>query len=155
MDNVVDDPVPWFMRLCRRVLHHHLEKSARSAKTLTALGFVGALTPAIASGQSVQDFIVDPAPPAGSLEKSIGYYVSTVLPSVVLGLSGDPEGMYLYGRRCIHQGRVALDLVRRLAERLVWDLIMDRALTLSPITSPARRLVLPSRGQGLGRGLRS
>jgi hypothetical protein len=49
--------------------------------------------------QSVRDFIVDPSPPAAPLEKTIGYFTSTTVPSVVLGSSsgdGGPGGFYLY-----------------------------------------------------------
>jgi hypothetical protein len=68
-------------------------------KPFSALAFVAVLAPAMASGQSVQDFIVDPSPPAAPLEKAIGYFTSTTIPSVVLGSgSGDggPGGFYLY-----------------------------------------------------------
>jgi hypothetical protein len=68
-------------------------------KSLSALAFVAVLAPAVASGQTVQDFIIDPSPPAAPLEKTIGYFTSTTLPSVVLGSSsgdGGPGGFYLY-----------------------------------------------------------
>jgi len=67
----------------RRVLHHRLEKNAGSAKTLTALGLVGALIPALGLGQSVQDFIIDPNPPPAPLEKSISFHTSTTIASIV------------------------------------------------------------------------
>jgi hypothetical protein len=54
-------------------------------KPLSALAFVAVLAPAVASGQTVQDFIIDPSPPAAPLEKTIGYFTSTTVPSVVLG----------------------------------------------------------------------
>jgi hypothetical protein len=69
------------------------------AKRLSTLAFVAALAPAMAFGQAVQDFIIDPSPPVAPLEKAIGYFTSTALPSVVLGSSsadGGPGGFYLY-----------------------------------------------------------
>jgi hypothetical protein len=68
-------------------------------KPLFALALVAALAPAVASGHTVQDFIIDPSPPAGPLERAIGYFTSTTLPSVVLGSAishGGPGGFYLY-----------------------------------------------------------
>jgi hypothetical protein len=60
-----------------------------------AFAFIAVLVPAVASDQSVQDNIVDPNPVAVPLEKTIGYYTSTSLPSVAVRSSG-PGGMYLY-----------------------------------------------------------
>jgi hypothetical protein len=53
-------------------------------------------------GHTVQDFIIDPSPPAASLERAIGYFTSATVPSIVLGSSsGDagPGGFYLYQSR--------------------------------------------------------
>jgi hypothetical protein len=68
-------------------------------KSLSVLAFAAVLAPAVASGQTVQDFIIDPSPPAAPLEKTIGYFTSTTVPSVVLGSSsgdGGPGGIHLY-----------------------------------------------------------
>ena len=67
-------------------------------KSLSVLAVVTVLAPA-ASGQTVQDFVIDPSPPAAPLEKTVDYFTSTTLPSVVLGSSsgdGGPGGIYLY-----------------------------------------------------------
>jgi hypothetical protein len=68
-------------------------------KLLPALAFAAALAPALAFGQTVQNFIIDPSPPAAPLEKAVDYFTSTTIPSVVLGSStaaGGPGGFYLY-----------------------------------------------------------
>src|SRR6266550_3610883 len=78
---------------------YHQRVQPTLVKRLSALAFVAALAPAVASGQAVQDFIIDPSPPAAPLEKAIGYFTSTTVPSVVLGSSsgdGGPGGFYLY-----------------------------------------------------------
>jgi hypothetical protein len=57
------------------------------------------LAPRLASAQSVENFIVDPAPPAAPLEVTVDYFTSATTPSVVLGSSsfdGGPGGYYLY-----------------------------------------------------------
>lgn len=71
----------------------------RPLNTLPAPGFVRALLPALACGQTVQYFTIDPTPPGAPLEKTIGYYTSTTLPSVAIGSNsgdGGPGGMYLH-----------------------------------------------------------
>jgi hypothetical protein len=68
-------------------------------KPLFALAFVAGLGPAVAFGHTVQDFIIDPSPPGGPIERAIGYFTSTTAPSVVLGSGsghGGPGGFYLY-----------------------------------------------------------
>src|SRR5438105_2413695 len=49
--------------------------------------FAGILTlvPMLAYGQSVQNFIIDPAPPGESLEKTVDFFTSTTTPSVING----------------------------------------------------------------------
>ena len=75
-----------------QVVNHCLK--ARLAKTFSTISFLGALAPGLASAQSVQDNVVDANPVAAPLEKTIGYYTSTSLPSVAVGSGG--IGMYLY-----------------------------------------------------------
>jgi hypothetical protein len=68
-------------------------------KSFSAFAFVATLAPALASGQTVQNFIIDPSPPIAPLEKTVDYFTSTTMPSVVLGsASGDggPGGYFLY-----------------------------------------------------------
>jgi hypothetical protein len=55
--------------------------------------FLIALVPALAYGQTVQNFIIDPQPPEPSLEKTVDYFTSTTTPSVVMGTG---NGIYLY-----------------------------------------------------------
>ena len=55
------------------------------SKSLFPLILVGVLAPALAWGQNVRDYIVDPNPVFAPLEKTIGYYTSTTLPSVAIG----------------------------------------------------------------------
>ena len=85
--------------IARNLRVYHQPVQPILLRRLSALAFAAALTPAVASGQAVQDFIIDPSPPAAPLEKAIGYFTSTTLPSVVLGSSsadGGPGGFYLY-----------------------------------------------------------
>ena len=75
-------------------------------KSLFTLALMVALAPMLASGQSVQTFTIDPYPsgnPTGSagyaaLEKVVGFFNSTTMPSVVVGMNGNrgKAGMYLY-----------------------------------------------------------
>jgi hypothetical protein len=75
-------------------------------KSLFTLAFMVVLAPMLASGQTVQTFTIDPYPtgnPAGSagyaaLEKTVGFFTSTTMPSVVVGMNGNrgEAGMYLY-----------------------------------------------------------
>lgn len=68
-------------------------------KCFTALGLLCGLVPTVACAQTVQDFIIDPAPPYAPLEKAIGYFTSTSVPSIIVGSSssdGGPGGFYLY-----------------------------------------------------------
>jgi hypothetical protein len=75
-------------------------------KSLFTLAFMVALAPMLASGQTVQTFTIDPYPsgnPTGSagyaaLEKMVGFFTSTTMPSVVVGMNGNrgEAGMYLY-----------------------------------------------------------
>jgi hypothetical protein len=62
-------------------------------KSALKLAFVVALTPMLAYGQSVQNFIIDPTPPGESLEKTVDFFTSTTTPSVV---NGTDNGIYLY-----------------------------------------------------------
>src|SRR4051794_18479449 len=85
--------------IARNLGIYHQRVQSTVVRRLSVLAFVTALAPAVASGQAVQDFIIDPSPPAAPLEKAIGYFTSTTLPSVVLGSSsadGGPGGFYLY-----------------------------------------------------------
>ena len=62
-------------------------------KSFLKLAFVGTLAPVLASGETVQNFIIDPSPPGRPvLEKTVDYFTSRTMPSVVLGSSG----IYLY-----------------------------------------------------------
>jgi hypothetical protein len=75
-------------------------------KPLFKLAFMAALAPMLASAQTVKTFTIDPSPagkavdPAGkpveTLEKTVGFFTSTTLPSVVVGLNGGKGGIYLY-----------------------------------------------------------
>jgi hypothetical protein len=85
--------------IARNLGIYHQRVQSIVVRRTSVLAFVAALAPAVASGQAVQDFIIDPSPPAAPLEKAIGYFTSTTLPSVVLGSSsadGGPGGFYLY-----------------------------------------------------------
>ncbi|MBV8507477.1 MAG: hypothetical protein JOZ11_16935, partial [Alphaproteobacteria bacterium] len=62
-------------------------------KSAFKLAFIVALTPMLAYGQSVQNFIIDPTPPGESLEKTVDFFTSTTTPSVV---NGTDNGIYLY-----------------------------------------------------------
>jgi len=87
------------MRQYTCVLHRCPKTKAGSALAFSALGFIGVLIPALALGQTIQDYVVDPKPPSIPLEKTIGYYITTDLPSVAIGSSssdGGPGGAYLY-----------------------------------------------------------
>jgi hypothetical protein len=80
-------------------LQPYLVLTSPSIKSLSALVLLAVLTPALASGQTVQNFIIDPSPPVAPLEKTVDYFTSTTIPSVVLGSSsgdGGPGGYYLY-----------------------------------------------------------
>jgi hypothetical protein len=82
--------------VCLRV---NLVKASPLSTSLAVLAFFAALAPTLSQSQSVQDFIIDPSPPAAPLEKTIGYFTSTTMPSIVLGSSsgaGGPGGLYLY-----------------------------------------------------------
>src|SRR5215469_4150873 len=62
-------------------------------KSFLMLAFVGTLAPVLAFGKTVQNFIIDPSPPGRPvLEKTVDYFTSRTMPSVVLGSSG----IYLY-----------------------------------------------------------
>src|SRR5712664_359562 len=70
-------------------------------KPLFILTLLAALAPVLASGQTPETYIIDPHPPGkpgGSnvnmtLVKTIGFFTSKTLPSVVLGTG---RGLYLY-----------------------------------------------------------
>lgn len=77
----------------------HAPATVVVVRSLYVLAVVAMLAPRLASGQTVTDYIVDPSPPAAPLEKTIDYFTSTTIPSVVLGSSsgdGGPGGIYLY-----------------------------------------------------------
>jgi len=76
--------------IARNLGIYHQRVQSTVVRRLSVLAFVTALAPAVASGQAVQDFIIDPSPLAAPLEKAIGYFTSTTLPSVVLGSSREP-----------------------------------------------------------------
>jgi hypothetical protein len=75
-------------------------------KSLFTLTLMIALAPMQAFGQTLETFTIDPYPtgnPAGSagysaLEKTVGFFTSTTMPSVVVGMNGNrgEAGMYLY-----------------------------------------------------------
>src|SRR6266851_887085 len=69
-------------------------------KSVFRLAFMAALVPMLAYGQSVQTFIIDPHPPGKPLEKTVGFFTSTTVPSVVVGMGmgddGTGGGIYLY-----------------------------------------------------------
>jgi hypothetical protein len=68
-------------------------------KSLSVLTLVAMLAPRPALAQSVQNFVINPAPPAAPLEVTVDYFTSLTTPSVVLGSStddGGPGGFYLY-----------------------------------------------------------
>jgi hypothetical protein len=70
-------------------------------KLLFMLALMAAFAPVLASGQTLGPYIIDPHPPGkppGSnvnvtYEKTIGFFTSKTLPSVVLGTG---RGLYLY-----------------------------------------------------------
>jgi len=73
----------------------------RVVKSLSVLALVAMLVPRPASAQSVQNFIIDSAPPAAPLEVTVDYFTSPTTPSVVLGsatndLGPGGRGYYLY-----------------------------------------------------------
>jgi hypothetical protein len=69
-------------------------------KSLFRLAFMAALVPMLAYGQSVQTFIIDPHPSGHPLEKTVDFFTSTTVPSVVVGMGmeddGTGGGIYLY-----------------------------------------------------------
>jgi hypothetical protein len=72
----------------------------REVKPLFLLAFVAMLAPQLVFAQSVQNIIIDKAPPAAPLEVTVDYFTSATMPSVVLGSSNQntrgPGGYYLY-----------------------------------------------------------
>jgi hypothetical protein len=71
----------------------------RVVKLLSVLALVAMLASRLALAQSVQNFIIDPVPPAAPLEVTVDYFTSATVPSVVVGSSsfdGGPGGYYLY-----------------------------------------------------------
>jgi hypothetical protein len=74
-------------------------KKSPSTKSFSALSFIAALVPALAFGQNVQNVIIDPSPPGVPLEKTLDYFTSDTIPSIILGSSsgnGGLGGYYLY-----------------------------------------------------------
>ncbi len=69
-------------------------------KSVFRLAFMAALVPMLAYGQSVQTIIIDPHPPGKPLEKTVAFFTSTTVPSVVVGMAaqddGSGGGIYLY-----------------------------------------------------------
>jgi hypothetical protein len=71
---------------------------------LSRFALIVALVPALALGQTVQSFTIDPYPagkPGGTsntfpLEKAVGFFTSTTVPSVVVGFNRGWGGLYLY-----------------------------------------------------------
>lgn len=73
----------------------------RVMKLFSVLALVAMLAPRPALAQSVQNFIIDPAPPPAPLEVTVDYFTSPTIPSVVLGsatndLGPGGRGYYLY-----------------------------------------------------------
>jgi FG-GAP-like repeat len=72
-----------------------MEGKARTMKTnlFTAGMMFAALTPTLSYSQTAQNFIIDPQPPGQSLEKTVNFFTSATMPSVV---NGTNNGIYLY-----------------------------------------------------------
>ena len=68
-------------------------------KSVFRLALLATLVPMLAYGQSVQTFIIDPYPPR-PLEKTVDFFTSTTVPSVIVGMGiqddGSGGGIYLY-----------------------------------------------------------
>jgi hypothetical protein len=62
-------------------------------KSLFALAFTVALAPMLASGQTVQTYTIDPLPSGTPLEKTVGFFTSTTMPSVVMGMDSSGGGV--------------------------------------------------------------
>ena len=62
-------------------------------KSVFKLAFIAALAPMLAYGQTVQTFTIDPNPPGKSLEKTVDFFTSRTMPSVIMGTDA---GIYLY-----------------------------------------------------------
>src|SRR5690349_16788149 len=66
-------------------------------KSIFRLAFIAAFSPMLAYGQTVQDIIIDPNPfPGKPTEKTVDFFTSTTVPSVIIGTLGWGGGMYLY-----------------------------------------------------------
>jgi hypothetical protein len=68
-------------------------------KSVLKLAFTAVLAPMLACGQTVQTFTIDPHPPGKPLEKTVGFFTSMTVPSVVVGMDssgGGEGGLYLY-----------------------------------------------------------
>jgi hypothetical protein len=94
----------------RKVLFRRLSRLALTfgnpehgkMKSLFMLTLMAALAPMVASGQTLEPYIIDAHPTSGkpgnrnvdiSYVKTIGFFTSTIVPSVVSGMN---RGLYLY-----------------------------------------------------------
>jgi hypothetical protein len=73
-------------------LQPYLVLTSPSMKSLSTLAFVVMLAPRLALALNAQNFIIDPSPPVAPLEKTVDYFTSTTIPSVVLGSSSGDGG---------------------------------------------------------------